>query len=336
VQESVKLDEETINCKAEGISYALRNATDYFNAGDVRNVSQRVLNLYYGSLSFAFAEMLALPQGPKALTEIEKSTRQGHGLYTVNGSSDGLEHMVVGAITSGFFPDWLKVIGVSDVTLPAKKPKSVSDLVELPSASWLTIEQLFASVPEVSDLFFDIFDSPPRWVMPVYDTITNMNQAGFGSRKAVTSSYVLFIDDSARLTKEDIALFPGPISEITALPSQQSGRHFRAAVNHLGFDTWWEALKVHHSPFERNALILPIFGTVDDFRVISVVLLYALSIIVRYRPSIWRRVHEGDLDHMRVLIEAFLAVAERVLPDQFLQSISGQRISTHQPGSFFS
>ena len=74
----------------------------------------------------------------------------------------------------------------------------------------------------------------------------------------------------------------------------------------------------------------------SNYRAISVVLLYALSIIVRYRPSIWRRVQEGDLDHMRVLIEAFLAVAERVLPDQFLQRISGQRVSTHQPGSFFS
>jgi len=39
-------------------------------------------------------------------------------------------------------------------------------------------------------------------------------------------------------------------------------------------------------------------------------MLYTLSIIVRYRPSIWRRVQEGDLDHMRVLIEAFLAVVE--------------------------
>jgi hypothetical protein len=335
-QEGVALDADTIRLKAEGIAYALRNAADYFNAGDARNVSQRVLNFYYGSLAFASAEMLALPNGPKALAEIEKSTTQGHGLYTIDGANDGLEHLVVGAITSGFFPDWLKAIGVEGACFPAKKPRSFHDLQGLPAASWLTIEQLFSSIPEVSDLFFDIFDSAPRWVTPVYDQMTNRNSAVFGRSERTTSSYVLFIDDSARLTKEDIASFPGPIGEITALPSLQSGRQFRVVVDHKGFDFWQEALKLHHSPFERSALILPVFGVVDNYRAISVVLLYALSIIVRYRPSIWRRVQEGDLDHMRVLIEAFLAVAERVLPDQFLQRISGQRVSTHQPGSFFS
>jgi hypothetical protein len=92
---------------------------------------------------------------------------------------------------------------------------------------------------------------------------------------------------------------------------------------------------VHHSPFERNALILPIFGTVSEYRAICVVLLYALSIVVRYRPSLWRRVQEGDLDHMRVLTEAFLAVSERVLPEQFLEKITGQPVFVKQPGSFF-
>ena len=47
-------------------------------------------------------------------------------------------------------------------------------------------------------------------------------------------------------------------------------------------------------------------------------------------------VQEGDLDHMRALIEAFLAVAERVLPEQFLVTVSGQPVSANQPGSFFS
>ena len=92
---------------------------------------------------------------------------------------------------------------------------------------------------------------------------------------------------------------------------------------------------MHHSPFERQALILPIFGGVAEYRAICVVLLYALSIVVRYRPSVWRRVQEGDLDHMRVLIEAFLAVVERVLPEQFLEKVTGQPVFAKQPGSFF-
>jgi hypothetical protein len=101
--EGVDLGPSVIKSKAEGVAYALRNASDYFQSNEGRNVSQRVLNLYYGSLAFAFAEMLAAPRGAKALAEIEDSTKQGHGLYTVDGLGDGLEQIVVG-VFSGFFP----------------------------------------------------------------------------------------------------------------------------------------------------------------------------------------------------------------------------------------
>jgi hypothetical protein len=46
-------------------------------------------------------------------------------------------------------------------------------------------------------------------------------------------------------------------------------------------------------------------------------------------------VQEGDLDHMRVIIEAFLAVVERMLPEQFLEKVTGQPVFAKQPGSFF-
>jgi hypothetical protein len=99
--------------------------------------------------------------------------------------------------------------------------------------------------------------------------------------------------------------------------------------------THWDALHIHQCPFAPQALIRPIFGVIGEYRAISVVLLYALSITVRYRPSIWRRVQEGDLDHMRVLIEAFLAVVERVLHEQFLEKVTDQRTFAKQPGLFF-
>lgn len=336
-RENVDLANETIRSKAEGVAFALRNASDYFQSPDVHNVSQRVLNIYYGSMAFAFAEMLAAPTGPETLAVIEENTKQGHGLYTIDGSRDGLEQLVVGMISAGFFPAWVKSMGVTLGHIPERKPRQYGDLDQLPTASWLTLEQLFASIPEVADLFNDIFDGAPRWVNPTYDQDANGHRMTFvGDRpKAVTRAYAQLIDSSARLTKEDIAAFPGPISEIREVPSEGYGRHFRIAVDYDGKDTWWHALKVHHSPFQRQALILPIFGIVDEYRAICMVLLYALSIVVRYRPSIWRRVQGGDLDHMRVLIEAFLVVAERVLPEQFLEKITAERVFAQQPGSWF-
>ena len=336
-RESVPLDDASIRSKAEGVAYALRNAADYFHAPEVRNVSQRVLNLYYGSMAFAFAEMLSAPRGPRTLAEIEDVTKQGHGLYTVDGVSDGLEHLVVGVISAGFFPAWMKSMGLGVDNIPKrnKRPYGYHELAGLPEFSWLTIERLFACIPEVADLFNDIFKSAPRWVTPVYDQSANARPSLFSKSEVSTRAYVLLLDNSGRLNREDIAGFPGPISEIGPVTSEYPGSQFRVAVDFTGKGSWWDALRLHHSPFERNALILPIFGAVDDYRAICVVLLYALSIIVRYRPSVWRRVQEGDLDHMRVLIEAFLAVVERVLPEQFLEKVSGQRVFAKQPGSFY-
>lgn len=333
-REGVEVASDVLRSKAEGVAFALRNASDYFH-GEARNVSQRILNLYYGSLAFAFAEILASPKGSNTLADIENSTKQGHGLYTLDGTTDDLQHLVVGVIESGFFPSWMKFLGMPTDQIPAKKPRHNGDLAGMPTASWLTIEGLFARIPEVSDLFNDIFDAPPGWLTPAYDQDANPGLSLFGKNERPSKSYVLLVDESARLSKEAVASFPGPISEIAEVPSQDPGRHFRVAVNHAGKETWWDALPVHHSPFERNALILPIFSVVGEYRAISVVLLYALSIVVRYRPSVWRRVQEGDLDHMRVLIEAFLASAERILPEQFLEKVTGQQVFAKQPGSFF-
>jgi hypothetical protein len=172
-------------------------------------------------------------------------------------------------------------------------------------------------------------------MMPVNDQTANQGLSLFGQPKQATRSYVLLVDDTGRLAKEDVALLPGPISEIIEVSSEGAGRHFRVAVEHPSGKFWWDSLHIHHSPFQRDALILPIFGVIGEYRAISVVLLYALSIIVRYRPSIWRRVQEGDLDHMRVIIEAFLAVVERILPEQFLAKVTGQRIVAKHSGSFF-
>lgn len=331
----VVFDADTLDTKAQGVAFALRNAIDYFQLRDSQNVSQRVLNLYYGSLSFAFAEMLAAPSGPATLADIEASTKQGHGLCTLDGEEEGLEKLVVGVIASGFFPTWMKFLGVPTADFPSRKPRVYDDLKKQPADAWVTIEGLFARIPEVADLFTDIFDGKPGWVTPIYDQNANQGPSLFRKTERPTTTYAILLDDSSRLTKEDIAEFPGLVSQIAEVASDEPGKHFRVAVDWTGKEVWWDALSLHHSPFERTALIKPLFGKVGQYRAICIALLYALSIVVRYRPSVWRRVQEGDLDHLRVLTEAFLAVVERVLPEQFLEQVTGQRIFAKQPGALW-
>lgn len=327
------LDAAASQSKADGVAYVLRNASDYFQASDHRNVSQRVLNLYYGSLAFAFAEILAAPTGPSSLVELEDATKQGHGLYTLDGEAGGLEQLVVGIISNGFFPAWMKAMGVETSRLPAKKPRRNRDLSDMAGTPWATVERLFAAIPEIADLYADIFDSPTAWVEPRGDMEANFPQGPIAGA-ARTRSYIKLVDEFGRLTAKDIAEFPGPISEIAEVDAKGDGRHFRVAVDHLGHPNAWGVLDLHHSPFKRSALLMPVLGDLKEYRATCVVLLYALSIIVRYRPGLWRRVQEGDLDHLRVLIEAFLFVVERILPEQFLETVSGQRVYAKQPGAF--
>ncbi len=82
-----------------------------------------------------------------------------------------------------------------------------------------------------------------------------------------------------------------------------------------------------------GTLIEPLYGGVTEFRSIALALLYGLSIVVRYRPSIWRRVQEGDLDQFRALIESFLSVVERVLPEDFLAAILGVPVYARHRGT---
>ncbi|WP_199099497.1 hypothetical protein [Dyella sp. ASV21] len=330
------LDADDISTKGEGVAFAVRNAIDYFAPKEAHNVSQRVLNLYYGSLSFAFAELLASPKGARTLAELEGATKQGHGLYTLDGPHEGVADFTVGALKSGFFSRWAKTMVATSIVSVDQKPKKPDDLAALPADSWFTLEQLFARIPELGDIYVDVFDGPPAWLGAIYQPDLNQRSAFNASGEKATASYILLVDSSGRSKAEDLQAFPGPLREITQVASGRNARHFRVAVDHPGAQYWHEVLPLHSSPFQRNALTLPLFGALQEYRATCVVILYALSILVRYRPSLWRRIQEGDLDQFRALIETFLTIVERMLPQQFLETITGQPISVHQPGSFYS
>lgn len=333
--EGFPLTDEIVASKGDGVAYAIRNAADYFSLRDAGNLSQRVLNVYYGVLSFVLAEMLASPVGPTRLETVEDITKQGHGLWNLD-ADGGFAGFCVGPLSSGLFPAWARSMGDGELPTLPKRPRRPADLQVAASEGWASMEQLFARIPEVGDLFEDVFDGLPAWVTPVHSMEMNMPSGLFGRSERAETTYVTLVDDSGRMGEADVAALPGPLREIRRMPSGTRAGHFAAAVDHPGHDHWWGALDVHRSAYERSALILPAFGRVRQYRAVCLAILYGLSIVVRYRPSLWRRVQEGDLDHMRALVEAFLAVAERVLPEQFLESVAGEKMSIHQPGSFFS
>lgn len=336
--EHVVLTQDSVSTKAAGIAFAMRNALDYFSLSPTDRLNKRVLGLYYGTMAFAFAEMLASPAGPSSLDELEAITKQGHGMYAIDGQVGGFADLHIGVLATGFLPQWLAFLGHDTSTYPKRKPKATADIEAVPQGMICTLERLFSSMPEIDDLFAEVFGSTPGWIVPAYDAVSNHRSSLHGTDKEIGSTYGLFIDRSGLIGQERLQSSGWPLAEIQRLENVDGPENtYRARVDHSGHRVWWDALPTHSSPFgNRMTLLFPTLGNMTEYRTIAAATLYALSIMVRYMPSSWRRIEGGDEDQYLTLVKASLRAWERVLPQQFLASIAGETVVTAQPDGLFS
>ena len=336
--EAIALPTEAIDSKAIGIAYSMRGALDYVVSTPRDALNKRVLGLYYGTMALAQAEMLAAPSGPTDLDEVESMTRYGHGLYPFPMPQGGFADLHVGVLRSGFFPKWMKFLGHDTSGYPKRRPKSAADLEAVPADMACSLRDLFASMPEICDLFAEVFGGPAGWISVAYDQQANARKpASDSAARKVGSTYGLFFDLSGEVSVERLKSAGWPLAEIRQAEDHESaGTAFRARVDHAGHDLWWTVLPTHSSPFGNSpALVFPTVGGAREYRTIAAVTLYALSMMVRYFPSAWRRIEGGDEDQYLALVRTALAVWERLLPEHFLESIAGETVRTAQPGSWF-
>ena len=330
--ESCALTSDEIAAKATGVAYSTRSALDYVVSTPRDPLNRRVLGLYYGAMALAQAEMLASPAGPIDLDKVEAMTLDGHGIYTKAVPDGGFADLRVGVLASGFFPQWMNFLKHDTSGYPRKRPKSVSDLEKVPAGMVCPLRDLFACMPEIDDLFAEIFGGPPGWISVAYDQEANARRPA----RVVSSTYGLFLDSSGKVSVESLNRAGWPLAEIRQeTEGEGTGTVFRARVDHAGHDNMWPVLPTHSSPFGNSpALLFPTMGGLREYRTIAAVTLYALSVMARYMPGAWRRIEGGDQDHYLALVQASLAVWERLLPEHFLESIAGETVRTAQPGSW--
>ena len=330
--ENIPLAPMAVETKATGVAYSMRSALDYIVSTPRDPLNGRVLGLYYGTMALAQAEMLASPSGPTDLDKVEAMTLYGHGLYTLAVSKGGFADLHVGVLANGFFPRWMEFLGHDISRYRDKRPKSAAALKNVPADMVCLLQDLFASMPEIDDLFAEAFGGPPGWIAVAYDQVAN----GRRSTRKVSSTYGLFLDSSGKVSVDSLHSAGWPIAEIRQeTDSEGTGSVFCARVDHAGHDTMWPVLPTHSSPFGNSpALLFPTMGGLREYRTIGAVTLYALSIMARYMPDAWRRIEGGDQDHYLALVQASLAVWERLLPEHFLESIAGETVRTAQPGGW--
>ena len=335
--EEVTLPCDTVKAKATGIAWSMRSALDYLLPTPREVLIKRVLGLYYGTIALAQAEMLASPSGPLDLDQVEGMTKRGHGLYALAGPDGGFADFRVGVLATGFLAHWMHFLGHDTSRYPRSRPRSAADLDDIRAGMACSLRDLFASMPEIDDLFAEVFGGPPGWVSVAYDDVGNARGATAlnATPREPSSTYGLFLDRSGEISIDSLRSGGWPLAEIRRIDDFKGPESaFRARVDHAGHDVWWTALPTHSSPFRTGAtLLFPTLGGLREYRTIAAVTLYALSIMARYLPSAWRRIEGGDEDQYLALVQASLAVWERLLPEHFLESIAGEAVHTAQPGS---
>lgn len=235
-------------------------------------------------------------------------------------------------LQNGFFKKWVEFLGCDTSLFPSKKPRKPQD-VDSSSEYVTTLIELFSHIPELEDLLRMVSDTPTNWLIFNHDS--EANGRDFFSAKTSRDTYVTINDIACSKTVKDIAKLKLPIEQIEYTSSEYPGLHFKALVRHPKHEYWHGAIKQHHSPFTASSYIIPIFGDVSEYKCITTVILYALSILVRYRPSIWREVVSGKYENYLALTDEFLSVYERLAPEKFLESLLGTRVTVAQSGSMF-
>ena len=191
----------------------MRSALDYLRVTTHEALIKRVLGLYYGTIALAQAEMLSSPSGPIDLDHVEGMTKRGHGLYALTGPDGGFADFRVGVLATGFLPQWMRFLGhdTSRYPKPSSKPNSAADLDNLPADMACSLRDLFASMPEIDDLFSEVFGGPPRWVSVAYDNEGNTRDT---TTWKANSTYGLFLDRSGEVSIDNLKRSGWPLAEI--------------------------------------------------------------------------------------------------------------------------
>lgn len=322
------LSEEEIRWKAEGVSCLVQNAIDYFENASTENLTQRMLNLYYGTLALMEAEMLVYGSGYKKLEEIEKVTRNGHGMVTFGDAADGLNDFYVSALSQGLFQAWLAHRGVSTEGFPEKKKKAEK------SEFRISLNQLLYCIPELENILMETDEGfHPGYVFPDYDMAAN--KAGLSGetyyQRKYSGSYVNMIDMSGRAEKDLIRHIPGRLTVVGEYRDPRTGvSGWKTFVHHEAGRRAYEEYRAHKG-LSTSMILKQLFGRTNDWEAYAVMLLYAMSIIVRYMPNMWARILRGDLDRYKAVFYQFSRVADRELPQIFLEILTGKKVVIRHP-----
>lgn len=344
-----EIDDELLKAKASGLAGAVRGALGFWG-GESLDLNARVLSRYYGLLQLTIAEQVA--SGTDLLLEkIEDFTKYGHGLFTLSNPDDKFPTAFnIGLLNSGYFQKYLEFRAVElEENVFKKRPPEWTKLDDSEKSKLVSLPELFCRVPELQTVVREYLERPPlafqvaasvlnatgRFTISEHKSNENWNQlrkTNVDYNPEVTSGVAIFYQDRD-FSPEFLNALGLPLSDIiqVAPPMQGWGTHFVGTLHHSLKTKWHEKLRPHYSAYCPPSLVAPLLKDVTDPLIINFLILYGLSIIVRYLPATWHRIDQGDLDHFRELLKHYFVIVDKVVPEMMYERITGKKLVVKRP-----
>ena len=341
--------------KSEGIASSLRSALGYWEDAPAA-LNAKILNQYYFTLQLSIPEQVATDAPDSTLAAIQRHTENGHGLATLR-SSDSIfpSNYHIFALNSGHFGSFCRSLGIDTKRFAFnERRRDWGKVTEEDKKNFVTLADLLRRVPELRSAICECLSVPalsfhiahsskntsiraeratekmrltgqfvmPNWGPDPSEGPTNQTYltfaTGFGGGEGLTTNYL-----------NSLGL---PIADIKEEHDAATGRNVLIGVyTHPSNEYWWKSLPLYHG-INGTSIMVP-FWCLNDVFLLHFVILYALSIIVRYLPSLWFEIDRGSLDHIKALLEEYMVITDRVLPRLAIERIAGVGLRALHPDS---
>jgi hypothetical protein len=333
------LPDEALVKKGDDVAFAARSALGYWES-DAPTLNARVLTRYYALLQASIAEQVASPDPDATLDAVQRHTELGHGFAAVGSSEGDFPHnYYVFPMRAGHFASYAKSRGIdlSGFALH-RRPRTWASLSEADRSKGLSLKELFLRVPELALVATECLEGRAlSFQLGLADrSFPRMNlwrKREPEAASTTTTTYAALHVDPAHASAEWLSSLKLPFRDFQPEhDSHTNTDHWVAALDHPSVGVWWDHLEHYKSDYCGTCVIAPFWGT-TDVMCLHLATLYGLSIVVRYLPSLWHQVEYGRLDHVRVLIENYLSVLDRVGPGLVLDRITGVHLVVTAPGT---
>ena len=327
---------DVLERKGREVAASVRSALGYWQT-QAESLNAKVLTRYYALLQISIAEQLASPASNADLKKIQSHTERGHGLWTIPAGEDFPTSYMVGCQNRGHFYEYCRFrdIDLSHYMLSRARPDSWDNLSAEKRSGTISLADLLRRIPELQVLIEETLGTEPlsfRVGSPLTQNPERLSKPPIAAPSTI--SHICIYPDGQRLTAKYLNSLGLRITNIQpAKDTTTNYPYFVGDFTHPSDKSWYQCLQTYKSGYCGRSIIVPFWGDIIDPFIIHFVTLYALSIIVRYLPSLWYEIENGKLDHISALIEHYMVIIDNVLPQLAIERVTGKQLIAVQPGS---